>query len=113
MLNTIQITGQVQPQTAMIQDETYELGEVVLPRADGQWTLFAANRIFTKDDGAFSMGDDLTPGRNAPYPVQVTWLAADDVAFQITYQRYVKEAQEAERRQNQQLIKPATPQLLV
>ena len=113
MLNTIQITSQMQPQAAMIQDETYAYGDKILPRLDGQWTLFAANRIFTKNDAAFSIEDEPTPGRSAPYPVQVTWLAADDVAFQLTYQRYFKEQQEAERRQQQQLIKPATPQLLV
>lgn len=113
MLNTIQITGQVQPQAAMIQDETYELGEIVLPRLDGQWTLFAANRIFTKNDGAYAVTDELRPGRNAPYPVQVTWLAADDEAFAITFTRFAAEQAENERRRQSQLIKPATPQLLV
>ena len=113
MLNTIQITGQVQPQAAMIQDETYEQGDTVLPRLDGQWTLFAANRIFTKDDGFLDVGDPLTPGRPAPYPVQVTWLAADDTAFSITYARFATEAAEVERRRQNQLIKPQTPSLVV
>lgn len=101
--------GQVQPSPAMIQDETYNQGELILPRLEGSWTLFAANRIYTKDDGPSpSTIGEVMPGHEAPYAVQVTWIAADDEAFAITYKRFAAEQAEAERRQQQRLVKPAT-----
>lgn len=101
--------GQVQPSPAMIQDETYERGEYVLPRLEGSWTLFAANRIYRKLDGPSpSTVGEVVPGREAPYAVQVTWIAADDEAFAITYKRFAAEQAEAERRQQQRLVKPAS-----
>lgn len=112
MLNTIQITGQMQPDAAMVQDELYEEGEILLPREEGRWTLFAVNRIYTKDD-ARKPREVIEAGYPTPYPVQATWLAADDTAFRITLTRLQKEREEAERRRQNQLIKPTTPPLVI
>lgn len=72
----------MQPQPASIVEEFYKEGEPVLPKAEGEFTFFLMQPIYTKNSTAFTRpvaGPDVwdthhfKPGAPAPGPCVVLW----------------------------------------
>lgn len=82
-MSQVNLMGMMQPHPQQIYEDAYEKGERILPRQDGGYTLFSAQRISSKNDPAFVEADKYEPvaGMPAPYRVAVVWLAADDEAI--------------------------------
>lgn len=102
----VQLTGMIQPSPDMIYDVSYEAGDTILPREVGKWTLFATQPIFTKDDPALPVVRDYAPGHPAPTAVQVTWLAANEEAYGISFAAFAKQQEAMQRAQALQQAKP-------
>lgn len=113
MLNSVQITAQAQPHASMMIDEVVEAGDRILPTADGRWTLFSLNLIYSRDQ-EYQDFADFRPGQVANRPILVTWVAADEVAFQVSSKRYRDEVARQQAAANQpKLALPETPKLIV
>jgi len=102
----VQLTGMIQPSPDMVYDETYEADETILPKQDGRWTLFAVQPIFTKADEALPIAREYNPGHPASSPVQVTWLAADQVAYSYTFGKFREQQTQMARAQAAEQMKP-------
>lgn len=106
----IQLSGVVQPSPDMIYDEVYEPNEIILPKQEGRWTLFGAQPIFTKDDETIPMVREYHAGHPTPTLVQVTWLAADQIAYRFTIGKYIEQQKQLQR---QAAAQAAQPQILI
>ena len=110
----IQLTGIIQPSPDMIYDQNYEAGEVLLPLQDGQWTLFSVQPIFTSKDESLPTVREYHAGHPAATRCQVTWLAADQVAYGYSVGKFIEAQKRQEQAQRQQAIAAAAkPQLVL
>lgn len=109
-MSQVNLMAMVQAEPAMIYEEIYAKGEIVLPKLPGKFTLYSSMGIFQKDVQDPIGDKDVAPGLMAPRECQVTWMAADDVAFKACKPQF--EARVARIRAQQSLLMPQQPSIL-
>jgi len=109
----VQLTGIIQPSPDMIYDQNYETGETILPLVEGQWTIFSVQPIFTQKDETLPIQRDYHAGHPAGSRCQVTWLAADQVAYKHSVGLFLAQQEKQRQAQIAQSSKPklVLPQL--